>query len=69
LIKPFLTGTENAARRKGAEPAAMFENGRIRLSTAPLHTVVVAVGTPVEITRCKCSKTGKYLKEECLVQI
>ena len=39
LIRPFLSGEETSAIRKQVEPAAMFENGRICLSTAPLHTV------------------------------
>lgn len=39
LIRPFLTGAENAIIRKRAKPAEMFENGCVRLSTSPLHTV------------------------------
>ena len=39
LIRPFLSGEETSAIRQQIEPVAMFENGRICLSTAPLHTV------------------------------
>lgn len=39
LIRPFLSGAETAVIRKRTDPEAMFTNGRICLSTAPLHTV------------------------------
>lgn len=38
LIRPFLSGAQPAVRRR-ALSEAMFAHGRIRLSTAPLHTV------------------------------
>ncbi|THV35226.1 ATP-binding cassette domain-containing protein [Glycomyces buryatensis] len=39
LIGPFLAGRESAAVRSRADADAMFDLGRISLSTRPLHTV------------------------------
>ena len=39
LIGPFLSGKEPSVIRKRAEGKTLFEMGRFRLSTSPLHTV------------------------------
>lgn len=39
LIGPFLDGREKTLARQPAEAGRMFERGRIKLVTAPLHTV------------------------------
>ncbi|MDD7447111.1 MAG: excinuclease ABC subunit UvrA [Clostridiales bacterium] len=38
-IGPFLSGKAETIMRQRAEPDSVFENGRIRLSTAQIHTV------------------------------
>ena len=39
LIGPFLSGKEPSVMRRRAEREAVFEKGRLQLSTSPLHTV------------------------------
>ena len=39
LIGPFLSGKEPSVIRRRAEREAVFEKGRLHLSTSPLHTV------------------------------
>lgn len=39
LIGPFLSGKESSVIRRRAEREAVFEKGRLQLSTSPLHTV------------------------------
>lgn len=39
LIGPFLNGKESAVIRQRPENGTVFKKGRLRLSTAPLHTV------------------------------
>ena len=60
LIRPFLTGRATVRVREEVPSAQVFDEGWLRLETAPIHTVrALEVSVPEQAERSEERRVGK----------